>query len=208
MRQYLSSIIIIISLIFIGQSMSAQIGIRIKYISNGIDDTQASSIEEFTLIEDALSTGFGLGVDYWFRLKDKRIIYPMDFGGDCDCPTFSNQSTLIKKGFYFELSPGLGYYTSHFNTTQPFVANPEGEKITTSEDGFAYKVGLGIGLDIGISNLVTINPYAMYNYHFGRNYINAVGTLLPTVEIDQGGNDMSQLELGLRFAIRFDAKNY
>ena len=244
MRQYLSSIIIIINLIFIGQSMSAQIGIRIKYISNGIDDTQASSIEEFTLIEDALSTGFGLGVDYWFRLKDKRIeflpeiginyssssadsdlfdidmnynylyfnlntrIYPMDFGGDCDCPTFSNQSTLIKKGFYFELSPGLGYYTSHFNTTQPFVANPEGEKITTSEDGFAYKVGLGIGLDIGISNLVTINPYAMYNYHFGRNYINAVGTLLPTVEIDQGGNDMSQLELGLRFAIRFDAKNY
>ena len=94
----------------------------------------------------------------------------MDFEGDCDCPTFSNQSTLIKKGFYFELSPGVGYYTSHYDSSLPTVSNPEGENSTATVDAFSYKIGVAVGLDIGLSNLLTINPYAMYNYHFGREY--------------------------------------
>lgn len=245
MRRYLQSTILLLSLIFIAQSVDAQIGIRAKYLKNGIDDDQANFISEFGSIDDALSSGFGLGVDYWIRLKTKRVeflpelginysqtsmeteagnasaslnynyiyfnlntrIYPMDFEGDCDCPTFSNQSTLIKKGFYFELSPGVGYYTSHYDSTLPTVINPEADHLTGSEDGFSYKLGLGVGLDIGVSNLLTINPYAMYNYHFGRQYDTAVSKLFP-IAYAPGGSNMSQLELGIRFAIRFDAKNY
>ncbi len=244
MRQYLQTIIFFIGLIFIGHSATAQIGIRAKYLKNGIDNDQAKLISELGFIDDALSTGYGLGVDYWFRLKTTRIeflpelgfnysqtdleavagkasidynhiyfnlntrIYPMDFEGDCDCPTFSNQSTLIKKGFYFELSPGVGYYTSHYDTSLPTVINPEGETITASEDAISYKIGLAVGLDIGVSNLLTINPYAMYNYHFGREYANSVIRLNPNILVDIQGSNMSQVELGLRFAFRFDAKNY
>ena len=131
----------------------------------------------------------------------------MDFEGDCDCPTFSNQSTLIKKGFYFELSPGVGYYTTHYDSSLPTVSNPEGETSTATVDAFSYKIGVAVGLDIGLSNLLTINPYAMYNYHFGREYDIPVGKLSTLIE-SNSGNIMSQLELGLRFAIRFDAKNY
>ncbi|MDA9332881.1 autotransporter domain-containing protein [Saprospiraceae bacterium] len=223
--------------------MSGQIGIRTKYLKNGIDDNQTNFISKVGSIDDALSTGYGLGIDFWIRLKTKRVeflpelginysqtsfeteitqysldynylyfnlntrIYPMDFEGDCDCPTFSNQSTLIKKGFYFELSPGVGYYTSHYDSSLPTVSNPEGETNTATVDAFSYKIGVAVGLDIGLSNLLTINPYAMYNYHFGREYDIPVGKLSTLID-SNSGNIMSQLELGLRFAIRFDAKNY
>jgi len=243
MRQYFQLTIIFFALVFIGQSVSGQIGIRTKYLKNGIDDNQTNFISKVGSIDDALSTGYGLGIDFWFRLKTKRVeflpelginysqtsfeteitqysldynylyfnlntrIYPMDFEGDCDCPTFSNQSTLIKKGFYFELSPGVGYYTSHYDSSLPTVSNPEGETNTATVDAFSYKIGVAVGLDIGLSNLLTINPYAMYNYHFGREYDIPVGKLSTLID-SNSGNIMSQLELGLRFAIRFDAKNY
>ena len=223
--------------------MSGQIGIRTKYLKNGIEDNQTNFISKVGSIDDALSTGYGLGIDFWIRLKTKRVeflpelginysqtsfeteitqysldynylyfnlntrIYPMDFEGDCDCPTFSNQSTLIKKGFYFELSPGVGYYTSHYDSSLPTVSNPEGETRTATVDAFSYKLGVAVGLDIGLSNLLTINPYAMYNYHFGREYDIPVGKLSTLID-SNFGNIMSQLELGLRFAIRFDAKKY
>ena len=243
MRQYFQLTIIFFALVFIGQSVSGQIGLRTKYLKNGIDDNQTNFISKVGSIDDALSTGYGLGIDFWFRLKTKRVeflpelginysqtsfeteitqysldynylyfnlntrIYPMDFEGDCDCPTFSNQSTLIKKGFYFELSPGVGYYTSHYDSSLPTVSNPEGETNTATVDAFSYKIGVAVGLDIGLSNLLTINPYAMYNYHFGREYDIPVGKLSTLID-SNSGNIMSQLELGLRFAIRFDAKNY
>lgn len=243
MRQYFQLTIIFFALVFIGQSVSGQIGIRTKYLKNGIDDNQTNFISKVGSIDDALSTGYGLGIDFWVRLKTKRVeflpelginysqtsfeteitqysldynylyfnlntrIYPMDFEGDCDCPTFSNQSTLIKKGFYLELSPGVGYYTSHYDSSLPTVSNPEGETNTATVDAFSYKIGVAVGLDIGLSNLLTINPYAMYNYHFGREYDIPVGKLSTLID-SNSGNIMSQLELGLRFAIRFDAKNY
>ena len=243
MRQYFQLTIIFFALVFIGQSVYGQIGIRTKYLKNGIDDDQTNFISKVGSIDDALSTGYGLGIDFWIRLKTKRVeflpelginysqtsfeteitqysldynylyfnlntrIYPMDFEGDCDCPTFSNQSTLIKKGFYFELSPGVGYYTTHYDSSLPTVSNPEGETNTATLDAFSYKIGVAVGLDIGLSNLLTINPYAMYNYHFGREYDIPVGKLSTLIE-SNSGNIMSQLELGLRFAIRFDAKNY
>lgn len=243
MRQYFQLTIIFFALVFIGQSVYGQIGIRTKYLKNGIDDNQTNFISKVGSIDDALSTGYGLGIDFWIRLKTKRVeflpelginysqtsfeteitqysldynylyfnlntrIYPMDFEGDCDCPTFSNQSTLIKKGFYFELSPGVGYYTTHYDSSLPTVSNPEGETNTATVDAFSYKIGVAVGLDIGLSNLLTINPYAMYNYHFGREYDIPVGKLSTLID-SNSGNIMSQLELGLRFAIRFDAKNY
>ena len=243
MRQYFQLTIIFFALVFIGQSVYGQIGIRTKYLKNGIDDDQTNFISKVGSIDDALSTGYGLGIDFWVRLKTKRVeflpelginysqtsfeteitqysldynylyfnlntrIYPMDFEGDCDCPTFSNQSTLIKKGFYFELSPGVGYYTTHYDSSLPTVSNPEGETSTATVDAFSYKIGVAVGLDIGLSNLLTINPYAMYNYHFGREYDIPVGKLSTLID-SNSGNIMSQLELGLRFAIRFDAKNY
>ena len=243
MRQYFQLTIIFFALVFIGQSVYGQIGIRTKYLKNGIDDDQTNFISKVGSIDDALSTGYGLGIDFWVRLKTKRVeflpelginysqtsfeteitqysldynylyfnlntrIYPMDFEGDCDCPTFSNQSTLIKKGFYFELSPGVGYYTTHYDSSLPTVSNPEGETNTATLDAFSYKIGVAVGLDIGLSNLLTINPYAMYNYHFGREYDIPVGKLSTLID-SNSGNIMSQLELGLRFAIRFDAKNY
>lgn len=228
-------------------AVSAQMGVRIKYLKNGINDDQKQILQEEAFApEEVLNTGFGLGVDYWFRLKNKRIeflpeiginfaqseydqeleitdqpeklqhrsvyfnmntrIYPMDFAGDCDCPTFSNQSTLIKKGFYFELSPGISYYRSNISTSQVTFAGTETDVRTTENDEISYKIGLGVGLDIGISNLLTINPYAMYNFHFGHDYATLISKL--NAMQYEYGTTSSQLELGVRFAFRFDASKY
>ncbi len=241
MRLYLQTIFILFCLLFFTQSIDAQIGIRAKYLSNGIDNGQEKLFQEFNS-DVPFGSAYAIGVDYWFRLKDKRIeflpevgfgysqksigpeqaitkfahtviffnlntrIYPMDFGGDCDCPTFSNQSTLIKKGFYFELSPGLALNNSSSNNVW---TDSSGDNIELNDTGFiSYKIGIGAGLDIGISNLLTINPYAMYNYHFNVDHIagNIPEEYIPGDT--EYGTTQGQLELGVRFAIRFDAKNY
>ena len=225
-----------------GQSMTAQLGIRTKYLSNDIDDNQAKILNPFLRNnQNPLSNGFGIGVDYSINLKNSKIIflpeiginyssssstddflnglelnytyiyfimntriYPLDLNGNRDCPTFSNQNSLIKKGFHFEFSPGLGYYQTYTGYWS-YSTEPGFE---TEVSSISYKIGLGMGLDFGINNLITMTPYVVYNYHFERNYLMGLLSRFQNIVTDQGGNDMSQLELGLRFAIRFDAKNY
>lgn len=234
MLQYLNTAVIFLLFMIIGQSASGQFGLRTKYFRNNVADEVSQAYNTINAADDEiLNTGFGIGIDYWLRLKNKRIeflpeieftksgssiaselapiknignttiginintrVYPMDFEGDCDCPTFSNQSTLIKKGFYFEFSPGAS-----FNELNYDLAQIDGTYQSLDFRYLSYKLGLGVGLDIGVSNLLTINPYARYNYHFVSGSANIL-------DIEKAYGNLSQVELGLRFAIRFDAKNY
>lgn len=131
-------------------------------------------------------------------------IYPLDFGGDCDCPTFSKDGDLIKKGFYFALSPGLAYYNTSLSGR--FM---ESEDLDQSNSFLAYKVGLGAGLDIGLSDFLTINPYVFYNRFWGLKYadpiIDAVNpTIDPPLEYKSTG---SEFLVGVRLGLRFDELN-
>lgn len=132
--------------------------------------------------------GYQVGVDYWFRLKDVRIeflpegryasydaspvsvwdggemqwqslsfhlntnIYPLNFFGDCDCPTFSKQDPLFEKGFFLQLSPGIHYLIQSYRSDFKLELNKEATDL-------AYSIGLGAGLDIGLSDWITITPY-------------------------------------------------
>lgn len=123
-----------------------------------------------------------LSVHYWTRLKNVRIefqpgilyqhyfssdfsphalgitvpthFYILDMLNDCDCPTFSKNDYLVEKGFFVRLAPSF---------LRPFAddelwSNPgilEGE--------------LGIGLDIGLSDLITITPLLEYKQQFYLN---------------------------------------
>jgi hypothetical protein len=93
-----------------------------------------------------------------FDLDFNTAIYPFDFGGDCDCPTWSKEGSLIKKGFFIEVSPGIAYQTlkreyilsdyipADWNPTDRFSSN------------FLLKFGASVGLDIGVSKSLTITP--------------------------------------------------
>jgi hypothetical protein len=144
----------------------SQIGINARYLS--AESTRGIS-----------QKGLHAGVEYHFRLKSNRIefhpelgyrksftsgesqgyyssidldfntsIYPFDFEGDCNCPTFSKQGSLVQKGFFFELQPGIGYQT----ITIPVLANGESSNVV-------LKLGAAAGLDIGMSDHITVTPY-------------------------------------------------
>ncbi len=149
---------------------------------------------------DRSSTTYQLGLAYWTRLKNKRIefypsifwqhlsstndspvaiqendfgsriwivAYPFDFGSDCNCPTFSKQNELLKKGFFMQLSP---------------------EYIFTDNGDFS--INAGMGLDIGITNLLTVSPSLNYR----RTFSSAV--------------EASWIYPMLRLNVRLDKRNY
>lgn len=187
---------------------SAQIAVSGRFISN--------NSEGFDLLADevAFRTGFEVGIGYWFRLESKRLeftpeisyfslssdisttgfgingnilIYPLDFHSDCNaCPTFSKEGGLIKKGFYWLISPGL-LQISHDN---PFIQEEERSQLT-------YRLGVGLGLDLGVTNLITLSPFAMYNIT-GVDYLFNSTTPSPT------SSGLSQVHLGVRATLRFD----
>ncbi len=173
---------------------SAQYGINASYqtfsAANWESLIQDSELEGAAPIE----SGFAVGIDRWFRLKNARVeffpelnyarysvdwsdnntslshqqislfanthFYLFDLAGDCDCPTFSKDGNFVKKGFYVELSPGLSYATSSF----------KGRNEDPSNAGLVPSIGLGAGVDIGLSDLLTITPMLRFRRHFGAEW--------------------------------------
>ena len=126
--------------------------------------------------------------------------YPMDFNSDCDCPTFSKDGNFFTKGFYVELGPGV-HYTKHEALT-PTIQVPVHNSSNTS-----WRVHAGVGLDIGLSNLITLNPFFSYNWIGKDDRVQIASQLDPRVDpIYEAGATASFV--GLRVAFRPDYKPY
>lgn len=174
--------------------------------------------------------GNELALGYWFRLPEKRVeflptvyfagssteansidqstvklkefglefkvnIYPFDFGGDCDCPTFGKQGPQLEKGFYLQLSPGYAVYD----------LSGEGLELD-SGNGFTY--GGGVGLDIGVSNLLTITPYANARVGTGLLLNDLVVTDVNGGALGDQHPKLTTFQVGLRALFRFDHRRY
>ena len=86
--------------------------------------------------------------------------------GDCNCPTFSKQGPSINKGLFFHFTPGLGYLTTHSNPST-------GTELKSDEVmSLVLRAGIGIGLDTGINDLITITPIVSYYFHSGAAWDN------------------------------------
>ncbi|MCB0639363.1 MAG: hypothetical protein KDC54_22210 [Lewinella sp.] len=172
--------------------------------------------------------GWQAGVDYWFRLKNARIeflptlaysrqavpsaifdentdeliaqaghfffnvnIYPLDLRGDCDCPTWSKEGPTLEKGLFLQLSPGISY----FNLT-----NAEGG----GDGNLAANIGLGLGFDFGLSELITITPILQARY-YPRVIWPAFEKGLPILFGElEAESELWQYTAGLRVGIRLD----
>ena len=109
--------------------------------------------------------------------------------------TFSKDGTVIDKGLFLLLSPGY--------SLQQFELSPEDGPSTKVEDG-AFSIGAGLGLDIGVSDILTITPYVG-----GRYFIAPEWDVIPvqpdevfSVLPDQ--DQLLQIFAGIRLGIRFD----
>ncbi len=163
-------------------------------------------------IIDQTSTGFEVGLGYWFRLKNKRLeftpevsyttltgesglgdvsgvnintnilIYALDFHSDCDaCPTFSKEGGLVKKGFHWIINPALYFYDTGVDGADP-ITN--------------FRFSAGAGLDIGVSNLLTLVPFATYGFGLSESFYG------------NEENKPRQLKIGIRSIFRFDKNKW
>ena len=197
----------------------AQIGIGMYY-----SQTYSSGFQEEGSDQDLFTNELIFGVDYWIRLKNLRIeflpsftygvskdnlgsdqslevtlnswslllrsnIYFLDFFNDCQCPTFSKQNQFVKKGMHAQI--GLGYNEITFD--------PQDES-----DFQNMLIQLGLGLDIGISNFITLTPYLVASHHLPlydkADKVTIV--ILPTAE------NRGSFIAGVRLGVRWDTKNF
>ncbi len=213
----------LICFLFFSWGSKAQVGIKLVTTipQNRISERNTSN-KLFTFLS-------GAGIDYWFRLKNYRLeflpslqlqyahenvtlsdeskgalnwsiidftpiiqFYPLDFKNDCLCPTFSKQGQFLKKGLFIQLAPGIAY------------SNLNGKN--TEVDHISNWIAIaraGVGIDIGISDLITVSP--TINYQFAQSLDwNAFFTSATSADI----NIYSGLFLSARIGWRFDRKNY
>jgi len=221
------------ALLFMSSSFS-QIGFSVGY--KHLDATNWENlIANYNVsVEDGLSPlkeGTDFAFDYWFRLKKRRVefhpelsysrfirnskdidlktgminfsfhtnIYPFDFGEDCNCPTFSKDGSFMEKGLFLQISPVVSYMSNSFTD----------EAGTEKNNDIAYGLGLGVGIDFGLSDFITITPILRYSYlldaewkdldkHLNRDFEGAA---------DKNVSDITTLYIGFRLGFRFDERN-
>lgn len=206
-----------------GLSLSAQIGVIANANFNTTRSTFTDGLESADPLE--LENGWEVGLNYWFRLPTRRVefmptvyyaqssftgnrdqgfaeagfqfkvnIYPFDFGGDCDCPTFGKQGPQLQKGFFFQLSPGYALYM------------PE-DSFVEYENKSGFTIGGGIGLDIGLSNLVTITPMAAVRYGLSP-YADVFYTDVNGQPLGIDDPSLTTFQAGLQISFRLDHRKY
>ncbi len=224
MKALLTTLAICLSIV-----ANAQFGVTTVYNfnSDGTSD-RINSILPPDIVGDIfeISDGPEVQLHYWFRLKNRRIefqptvyygrartggpadlkyveygfqlevnVYPFDFTGDCGCPTFGKQGPQLQKGLFLQFSPGVA------SRRIPLT------EISAAYGQTTFVYGGGIGLDIGISNLLTLTPIA--TVRVGNSpYNNFDLTDIDAMEFDTGNSKLSSYQIGLQATFRLDDKNY
>ncbi len=141
-----------------------------------------------TLSESGLRAGNELEIAA-YGLQLNTNLYPLDFGSDCNCPTWSKNGDVFTKGFFIQLIAGGAFQDKQ-------LVSPD---FSSEQKDLALKLGAGIGLDIGISDFFTVTPLVRYVYFPNLNW---EGIATDTVGKDNTSG--SQIFAGLRLGFRFD----
>ncbi len=134
-------------------------------------------------------------------------IYPLDFFNDCNCPTFSKDGNILSKGFYWLLSPGLTRNSKNLFHDLPGQGSPDIIE-AKSENQITAHIGIGLGLDIGVADIFTISPFALYNLSFGHEWSELNTTYgVSENETYATSSNLSQFNIGIRLMFRPDYVN-
>ncbi len=111
--------------------------------------------------------------------------YLFDLNNDCDCPTFSKENDLLKKGFFLRISPGISHHRSEY-TIGDFADNDE---------NWNFSIGGALGVDVGISDLLTLTPIV------GLRYFPEISWAFEEAE---NNSSLTQVQAGIRIGFRLD----
>ncbi len=216
----------------------AQFGISGGYALLRADEWERAVDEAFIEQNGFMTAGSSwLGIDYWFRLKNKRVeflpalsyrhfedelmdplssatvpqnanlqvigfhfntnIYPFDFNSDCECPTWSKGNDMLKKGFFIQLAPGLEQFRQEYDN----AGSVDGEQRTTSAQQIRWSLGAAVGLDIGLSDLITITPVVGLRYSLEVEWAALEADVAP---VKMAAATVMTPYTGIRLGIRLD----
>ena len=215
--------------------LHAQFGLRVSAAQNDYKNWNTIISSASTPANtDIFNTSYELGVDYWFRFKNVRIeffpeigiglsksknpasaddmfpqsynlrkvygginahFYLFDLKNDCKCPTFSKQNDFLKKGLFVLLGS-----KAHFQNKETIFNS---DKI--SHNDLAIEITGGVGLDIGLSDLITISPFVALSYFPSSEWqnINANHGIINILPPDETTRNLAY-KIGIRIGFRPD----
>lgn len=213
------------ALLWLVPTIRAQVGLQ-----GGFGSLRSSewtrAIETRTTSSLNAAPGWYTGIDYWFRLKKKRIefnlaalygqydqglsqggklkiqqvgllgfvnVYPLDLGSDCYCPTWSKSGDVFSKGFFLQVFAGGVQLDKSLRHPQ----------LELDHDQMLPVVGIGVGLDIGVSEPITLTPMIRYGWMPGAEWPG-----LEEGEKDRKLTTVGMLWAGLRLGFRFDRQRF
>ncbi len=141
-------------------------------------------------------------IDRSFKLRQIDLslsskIFLLSLEADCDCPTFSRDAGLLEKGFYVEFIAGASSYNAKMR-----------DVYDVNDKGFGLKLGLGMGIEIGINDQVTVSPYVRYNRFFNNEWTGLQAAIadLDVTEINSGSDisPINQISGGIRLGISLE----
>lgn len=214
----------------------AQFGLNAHYFS-GDDRAWYLASANNPNTTPILDKGYAFGLNYWFRLKNYRVeflpelsagfaeaswdgaseadkmtfkhtlgslflntqIYFLDIKGDCNCPTFSKEGPTFEKGLFVFITPGVTLWNTKASSA---VA-------TSDEQALAFSIGGGIGMDFGVSDVLTITPLLGLRYYPDANFptLETFADNLPLGDEIVAESSLLQYYAGLRLGFRFDYNN-
>ncbi len=133
------------------------------------------------------------------------VVYPLDFEGDCNCPTWGKDGDLISKGFFIGLSPSIGSHTLTSSFTN--LSNPDvPEEATFESKQISFRIGALTGLDIGINKWITLTPQINAYYTPGLEWEGLADILnfrTPNVQ-EAVTSNVIEIQPGLKLTLRPD----
>ena len=222
----IASFILILFLIW---CLSAQVSVNAAYAA-------LSASKWNDLVGDDLfpGSGYKLGIDYWFKLKNKRIEFTPELTYSQFTKSRGNndvKQTLDARfiGFHFitNIYPmvfGNDCICPTFNYVGSFIVKGFFVQVSPGIDFFRgqyknkateqyeentssiFNIGIGVGIDIGVLPIVTLTPFASYRYYLETNW-EVLADNFSTVDPtpeDAAADNPNQFHIGLKLGFRFD----
>ncbi len=133
-------------------------------------------------------------------LQFNTDLYFLDFGSDCNCPTFSKQNDLLKRGLFVEITPGIEFRSLDIDYIE------QNKLATKTFKNSVFRAYAGLGFDIGLSDLMTVTPTAGVTMIPGSAWDGVEDFLsIDTSGINRSGRNRDILwNVGLRLLLRPD----